>query len=46
VERNKVITKINIIIFSEKEAWNLGERLESDLAERTATVAKHKYCLV
>lgn len=40
-ERNKVITKIDIIIFSGIDVWNLGDRLESDLAERTATEERH-----
>lgn len=46
VERNKVITKINIIVFSVKYVWNLGDRLESDPAEKTTIEARHKYCLL
>lgn len=46
VERNKVITKINIIVFSLKYVWNLGDRLESDLVEKTTIEARHKYCLL
>lgn len=46
VEGNEVITKINTSVFSGKDVWNLGNRLESDLVEKTATEARHKYYLL
>lgn len=42
-ERNKVVTKINTIVFSGIDVWNLGDRLESDPAERATT--KERYIL-
>lgn len=33
------------MVFNGKSVWNLGDRLERDLAERTTTEATQKYCL-
>lgn len=39
------MTKISIV-FNGKDVWNLGDRLERDLAERITTAARHKYRLI
>lgn len=45
VKANKGMTKISTV-FNGKYVWNLGDRLERDLAERTTTEATQKYCLI
>lgn len=39
-------SKINPIVFSGRDMWNLGDKFKSDLANRATSEARRKYCLL